>query len=177
MTKHRYLPLCIADWTTDTNHLNHCERGLYLDILILMWRTPDCRVPNDMAWLSKRLRTNPDDIKRLIEEFCDCDGNWITQKRLSKEYDFVTKAHEVRSVAAKRRWDKEKASHNAHAPHFTSLHLTSLHNTSIKKGKKEEESADERFDRFWVAYPRHVGKPLARKAFQTAIRKTSLEEM
>jgi hypothetical protein len=33
------------------------------------------------------------------------------------------------------------------------------------------------FDRFWMAYPRKVGKPAARRAFQTAMKKSPLVEI
>ena len=37
-------------WVADTKHLSRLERGTYLDLLVLMWRTPGCRVPNDDEW-------------------------------------------------------------------------------------------------------------------------------
>jgi hypothetical protein len=41
----------------------------------------------------------------------------------------------------------------------------------------KEKPADGDFERFWAAYPRHVGKPKARQAFQTAMAKTSIDEI
>jgi uncharacterized protein YdaU (DUF1376 family) len=81
-----------------------------------MWRTPHCRVPNDMDWLAKRLRAKPDEIKAILGAFCVSNGNHWTQKRLMHEYEYVTKAHERASVAAKIRWEKKKALKSSNAP-------------------------------------------------------------
>jgi uncharacterized protein YdaU (DUF1376 family) len=128
MTALPYLPLSIEAWTTDTGHLTHCQRGIYLDLLILMWRTPGCRVPNDDKWLIQRLKLQPTEYRPLISEFCQTDGNWITQKRLSKEYKFVIKTHDARSVAAKRKWQKKKDLYRADA-----LTLTLTRSVSVKE--------------------------------------------
>ena len=102
-----------------TCHLTRLERGTYHDLLVLMWRTPGCRVPNDDAWLGKQLRMTPEEVKKelrpIIEEFCRCEGNWVTQKRLSKEYNFVTRASRLRSDGAKSMWKNKKGVSRAYA--------------------------------------------------------------
>jgi hypothetical protein len=45
----------------------------------------------------------------------------------------------------------------------------------VKKRAVKEPANDGDFERFWAAYPRHVGKPKALKAFQAAIGKTTIE--
>lgn len=49
------LPLWTDAWVADTKHLTWLERGTYHDLLVLMWRSPGCRIPNDDHWLAKRL--------------------------------------------------------------------------------------------------------------------------
>jgi uncharacterized protein YdaU (DUF1376 family) len=115
MAKFPALPLWTDAWVADTKHLTICERGLYHDLLVLMWRSPGCRVPNDPEWLTKRLNAPPNEIKPIIEEFCVNDGNWLTQKRLMREYNYVTKKSQVQSVRAKIRWEKEKNNARAYA--------------------------------------------------------------
>src|SRR5262252_8436929 len=106
------LPLWTDAYLADTRHLNDTEHGRYLMLLMLMWRTPLCRLPNDDAWLGRKLAKTPveivEQIRPLIQEFCRTDGNWITQKRLAQEFKYVTKTHERRSESAKRRWNKQK---------------------------------------------------------------------
>lgn len=111
MSKLPALPLFVDAWVADTAHLTRIERGLYFDLLTLMWRTPDCRVPNDIPWIARRLRCDDGEVEilhQLIAEFCQSSGNWITQKRLRKEYAFVSDRVEKRRDAAKSRWNKEK---------------------------------------------------------------------
>jgi uncharacterized protein YdaU (DUF1376 family) len=114
------LPLWTDAWVADTKHLNRCERGTYHDLLVLMWRTPGCRVPNDLDWLGKRLGMTPDEVSKelvpLLTEFCISSGNYLTQKRLSAEYLYVQTKTRRRSDAAKLRWDKKNRPYNADAP-------------------------------------------------------------
>ena len=94
-------------WVADTAHLTRLERGTYLDFLVLMWRTPGCRVPNDDDWLAKHMRMTLKEIHKelrpIIGEFCQCDGNHIFQKRLQKEFVRAFKVGERMSVLRKRR--------------------------------------------------------------------------
>ena len=108
MAKFPALPLWTDAWVADTHHLRVCERGLYIDLLILMWRSPKCRVPNDEIWLAKHLGVPAKDFKPLIKEFCQCDGNHITQKRLLREFFYLRKRRAQQSARAKVRWRKEK---------------------------------------------------------------------
>jgi uncharacterized protein YdaU (DUF1376 family) len=114
------LPLFTDAWVADTKHLTRLERGTYHDLLVLMWRSPNCRVPNDDAWLGKRLGMTPDEVKSelrpIIAEFIQSDGNWLMQKRLQKEFAWVSKNSKKRSDAAKARWNKEKDACKSNAP-------------------------------------------------------------
>lgn len=88
------LTLWTDAWVADTAHLSVERRGLYHDMLVLAWRTPGCRLPCDRAWLLVHLRltfngsrsTAADHLEPIIGEYWTADGNWLTQKRLTKEY-------------------------------------------------------------------------------------------
>src|SRR5262245_18434226 len=88
------LPLYTDAWGAGTRHLpgpvGRQKRCLYDDLIVLMWRSPDCRVPNTDTWLADHLDLAADEVTELIRpvirEFCQSDGNWITQKRLRKEF-------------------------------------------------------------------------------------------
>jgi uncharacterized protein YdaU (DUF1376 family) len=106
------LPLFTDALLADTDHLSDAEFGLYLRILIAMWRSPNCQIPNDKQWLSKRFRQPIEiidkDLMRLIAEFCVNSGNSLTQKRLLKEYNYLSKKRQNCSVAARSMWAKKK---------------------------------------------------------------------
>lgn len=111
MAEFAALPLFTDAWIADTGHLTRLERGIYMDLLILMWRSPECRVPNDLRWIARRLRVEESEMQTLcdcIEEFCTSDGNWITQKRLTKEWRYTQLKRRKNIASAKSRWKKEK---------------------------------------------------------------------
>lgn len=111
MAEFAALPLFTDSWIADTAHLTRLERGLYCDLLVLMWRSPECRVPNDLDWISRRLRCDESErrtLELIVAEFCQSTGNWITQKRLAKEFSYVREKSKKQSDRAKSRWDKDK---------------------------------------------------------------------
>ena len=103
-------------WVADTRHLRgkigKLKRCLYMDLLIEMWRTPGCRVPNDDNWLQEHLDVNEEECRDLlrpvIKEFCQTDGNWIFQKRLQKEFLRAAAIQRAQSARAKSGWKKRK---------------------------------------------------------------------
>lgn len=77
----------------DTQHLSATEFGAYLLTLIVAWRTPDCRLPDDDEYLARITRAgrNWSRIKPRVMAFWTLgeDGRWF-QKRLLREREFVT---------------------------------------------------------------------------------------
>lgn len=113
------LPLWIDAWVSDTAHLSRAERGLYHDLLVLMWKTPGCRVPNDIPWIARKLRCTDDEVyvlEVILAEYCHSSGNWVVQKRLQKEFEYVFSKSKKQSERAKSRWDKEKDGCHGSAP-------------------------------------------------------------
>lgn len=107
-----FFPLAIDAYLSDCGHLTDAEHGRYLLLLMELWRAPRQRIPNDDTWLARRFRRSVEavreELRPLISEFCKCDGNWITQKRLSKEFLYVTGQRKKQSDRAKSRWNKDK---------------------------------------------------------------------
>lgn len=115
------LPLFTDSLLADTSHLNDEEFGRYMRLLIVTWRSPECRIPNDPAWIAKRLRLDSLQydrlIKPLVAEFFRADADadadalkWLTQKRLKKEWKYTVEKREKNKAAAKSRWNKDKIS-------------------------------------------------------------------
>ena len=103
----------------DCGHLSDAEHGRYFLLLMLIWRSPGIRIPNDPVWIARKLRRTIDeyekDIAPLIAEFCRSDGNWITQKRLTQEFAFLQKHSKKQRGNAKSRWNKEKDAYQSDA--------------------------------------------------------------
>jgi uncharacterized protein YdaU (DUF1376 family) len=102
------LPLWTDAYLGDTAHLTNEEHGVYLRLLMFAWRSPECCLPDDdkrlaiMTGLSdKKWRA----IRPVIASFWTiANGAW-TQKRLTKERDFVRGKSEKNRDAAKARWE------------------------------------------------------------------------
>jgi uncharacterized protein YdaU (DUF1376 family) len=112
MSKLPYLCFWVDDWQGATHHLTFEQRGAYLDILLLMWKAPRGRIPNDPEWISHKLgvtaKTFDSLIAPLIAEFCQTTGNWITQHRLLQELERAAKRSQAQSVRSKARWNNKK---------------------------------------------------------------------
>ena len=107
-----FMPLWTDAYLSDTDHLSFEEHGIYLKLLMLIWRTPGCQLPNDEGWICRRLRVSTTQfnelVKPLMEEFLDNTGNHITSRRLQREFTASKNRSRQQSVRAKSRWNKEK---------------------------------------------------------------------
>lgn len=111
MPKFPALPLFVDAYWVDAGHLSDAEHGRYLMMLMQMWIAPYCRLPNDDKWLARKFRRTVEDVQRdlrpIIVEFMQTDGNWITQKRLQKEWVWCQNKRYQNSASAKSRWKQE----------------------------------------------------------------------
>ena len=175
MAKFPHLPLWTDAYMADTLHLTHEEHGLYLMLLMTIWRSPDCKIPNDLTWVKRRLRATDQQmenlVKNLLDEFFTTTGNHITQKRLKEEYEYVRKKAKKNSVSAKSRWQKEKQVCERNAPIPTPI--PSIRDTNVSLSLK----TDNLFEQWYKPWPRKVGKGGARKAFKSALKKTDFETL
>jgi uncharacterized protein YdaU (DUF1376 family) len=92
------LPLFTDAFIADTGHLSAQQTGAYMMLLMMAWRSPECRLPDDDDKLARWARVDRRTwlkIKPAVMEFWTlADGFWA-QKRLSKERDVVSKRAEV----------------------------------------------------------------------------------
>src|SRR6516164_3858879 len=114
------MPLFTDAWIADTLHLSRAERGLYFDLLVLIWRTPGCKCPNDEAWLLTRLKITENSetemLRRIISEFCISDGNRVWQKRLFKEFEFCKRQSDRRKGKTNKENTRNRNPSSDHAP-------------------------------------------------------------
>lgn len=185
------LPVFTDAYMRDCWHLTDAEHGRYFMLMFLIWQTPNCRIPNEPEWIARKLRkTHAEfdaEIAPIIKEFCEVDGNWIIQKRLKREYDYLKRTSKSQSDRAKSRWNKEKsksrnaadehpaaraghppASDPAMPPHPTHTHTLkeeTRHDADASSNGKLFDLDDvsptsiehPRFAEFWEAYPKRDG--------------------
>jgi uncharacterized protein YdaU (DUF1376 family) len=108
-----YFPLYPTDYEADTAHLTLEEDGAYNRLLRLMWVTPGCSVPDDSAWIARRMRVDMVTFLRLVEpvidEFCKRIGGRVLSPRLQREWEKIAETSRKHSDAAKKRWNMQGA--------------------------------------------------------------------
>jgi uncharacterized protein YdaU (DUF1376 family) len=101
-----YFPMYPADFEADTSHLTLEEDGAYNRLLRLMWMTPGCSLPDDDAWLARRLRVSPETmakvVRPLIGEFMQTKNGRVFSARLQREFKKADETSTARSRAGKR---------------------------------------------------------------------------
>jgi len=84
------MPFYVSDYEADTTHLTIEEDGAYNRLLRLCWRTPGCSIPNDEAWIMKRVRVDVETfetvVKPVIDEFFRTEKGRVFQVRQMREY-------------------------------------------------------------------------------------------
>ena len=120
-----YFPMYPSDFEAKTSHLTLAEDGAYNRLLRIMWMTSGCTIPDDDAWIMRRLRCDKDTfdtiVRVVIDEFFTSKNGRLSNAKLSVIFDTTNEAHEKRVAAgskggkAKALQTKDKASSNATA--------------------------------------------------------------
>lgn len=118
-----FMPLYVADYLADTQHLTVEQHGAYFLLLMAMWRSGG-RLPSEAAKLARIVRMTPSRWGKIAADvmaFFEVEGGEITQKRLSEELEKASEKNRRRASAgsrggtAKSLKSKETASSNATA--------------------------------------------------------------
>ena len=98
------LPLWTDAYLADTMHLTCMESGAYLHLLIAAWRSPGCNLPDDDKLLPRFAKCTPAQwrkVKDVVSQFWAIENDFWTQKRLSKERNYVNSKRNQQSLAGK----------------------------------------------------------------------------
>ena len=163
------MPLYVADYLGDTQHLSLEQHGAYLLLLMAMWRSGG-RLPNDPSKLSRIVRLSPARWARIADDvmafFDECGGD-ITQGRLASEIEKAAKKSQVRSEAGRAGAEAKALKNNNVAQAIASPLLK--HSSEPEPELREEEKPDPigscpkpargrisypaDFEEFWKGYP------------------------
>ena len=113
-----YMPLYVADYVGDTQHLSTEQHGAYLLLLMALWRGGG-RLPNDPVKIARIVRLSPSKWGRIADDvmaFFTVDGGEITQKRLAAEIEKASKKSQVRSEAGKAGAEAKALKNNKQQP-------------------------------------------------------------
>jgi len=177
-----------SDFEAKTSHLTLEEDGAYNRLLRLMWMTPGCSLPDDDAWVARRMRVSTTDFHRvilpIIAEFMVRKGGRIVSPRLREEFEKADVTYKLRSEAGKK-GGRPKAIDNKQNDAKAGL-------SQSKAGPKQPEPEPEplreigkpismrvkepdRFDEFWASVPKKAAKADAVKAYAKALKTADAE--
>lgn len=111
------MPLWTDAYLADTGHLSTLEHGVYLLLLMTMWRAGGT-LPNDEKKLARFARLNATEWKKVREnimEFFEVEGDEIRQRRLKKELEFIRDKKRKASESARSKWLKKQEADDADA--------------------------------------------------------------
>lgn len=118
-----YFPFYPKDYEAKTAHLTLAEDGAYMRLLRLAWMTPGCSLPDDDAWIKRRMRVSDAEfasvVKVVLDEFFVRKSGRLISQKLTDEYQKTDVAHAKRVLAgsmggkAKAANLKDKQSSNA----------------------------------------------------------------
>ncbi len=115
-----HMPLYTADFIADTTHLEAEETGAYLMLLMIMWQSPGCRLPDIDERLRRWARCSAKkwkSIKPVVFEYFeqDAEGFWFSP-RLQAEHEKLTSMMAKRSEAGRRGGLASAQKRNSQAP-------------------------------------------------------------
>ena len=192
-----YFAFYPTDFEADTSHLTLEEDGAYNRLLRLCWMSPGCSLPDDDAWIMRRLRVDQDAFDRVVrivlDEFFDRRAGRVSNARLTREFVASGDKHSRRVSAgklggtAKAQKTKGNSPSNARAmpkqpepepepeqeeEEDANASLSDLPKKPPVKFSPKPPPTDDGFEAFWEAVPRKVAKGAAKKAYAKALRLT-----
>ncbi len=100
-----YFPLYPKDFEAKTSHLTLEEDGAYNRLLRLCWLTPGCSLPDDPAWIARRMRIDAATFDRvvapLLDEFFTRAKGRLVNRKLTEVFNESNEKHSRRVEAGK----------------------------------------------------------------------------
>lgn len=185
------LPVWTDAYLADTHPgLSLDEHGCYFLMMMLAWRLPGCRLPDDDHYIAARLnipvaRFQKKYRKKMLEFWKISDGFW-SQKRLTKEHNYIQnkreQAREAGIASAKAKKTKETRPTDVEQPLQRNANgkdgdSTDENTTPTPTPTPIREKYKKEFEEWYSAYPRHKGRGQAERAYRTARKKASAETL
>lgn len=101
-----YFPMYPGDFEAKTSHLSIAEDGAYNRLLRICWMSPGCSIPNDEAWIFRRVRAHSEEdkvaVRAVLAEFFTEKAGRLANPRLAREWLAANEAHAKRVSAGSR---------------------------------------------------------------------------
>ena len=101
-----YMPIYVAVFGAEPGDFTISGDGAYNRLLRLCWLTRGCSIPDDPAWIARRMRCDADEYHSLVapvlSEFFSRRNGRLFQKRQLKEWRRAEMLAKKRSEAGKK---------------------------------------------------------------------------
>lgn len=176
---HTY-PWHVGDFGKDTNHLGEDETpvtvkaGLIRELayrrLLDLYYSQEGPIPNKTQWVSTRIRmaSQPALVGSVLREFFTLQDGFWHQKRADAEI-----AKYQKRADSNRKNGKNGGRKPSGNPVGTQSVTTRTRTRTINTPLTPQGEAA--FEEFWSAYPRKVGRPIARGQFAKALTRTTAD--
>ena len=174
-----YIRLYIPDYLSSTAHLNPTEHGVYLLLIMNYWQRGG-PLPADKASLSQTCGMSRSQFngvfEKIVKFFCEIDG-LLYHSRIEHELLKVSVKSQKNSnsgkLSAAKRANERSTNVDRTFNHTDTDTDTDKEKTIARKPRESVLENIEGFEFFWTDYPRKIGKGAAKKAWKSAILKTS----
>jgi len=162
-----YYQFNIGDYKSHTEHLSEMEDLTYRRLLdwYYLHETP---IPLDLTETARqiRMRSHSDCITLVLQEYFErTNDGWIHHRANAEILKAGDKSQKA-SESAKARWKKKDANALPTQSESNATHNTLPITQDTKHKEKQPTALSVRFDEFWKAYPKKIGKDAAKKAFE-----------
>lgn len=164
-----YFNLYPTDFEAKTSHLTLEEDGAYNRLLRLCWMMHECSIPDDNAWIMRRMRVDQDTFERVvlvvIGEFFTRTNGRLSNDRMNRELALSTERHSKRVSAGKKGGEAKALKTLAAAPSKAKAMLYQPEpepEPDIRGLGKPKPMA---FSEFWDVWPIKISKAAAERAW------------
>lgn len=198
-----WMPFYVGDYLRDTGRLTTEGHGAYL-LLILDYWTSGAALPDDDDQLAAIVRLplqRWQKLRPLLEKFFRVDNGVWWHKRVEQEIYQANAITELRSIAgiagANARWSHKQKHGNRTREPLANVKQTVWQNDAQSQSQSPEESISsasrppprkrsaktllnghiEEFEEIYSAYPRHVARGAAERAFLAALKETDFQTL
>ena len=183
--KQPYFRFFASDWLGGTRGMKAAEVGVYITLIAMMYERCE-PIPEDHKRLARQCGCSVSMLISILEMLIEdrkitrVDGG-IWNDRVEKEFKWREKNSEQSTEAANARWGK--ANKNNDDPMHTQCerNADSMPNQKPEARSQKENNPpnaeQDHFAEWYAAYPRHVGRGQAERAYRQALRKLSHAEL
>lgn len=156
-----YYQFNIGDYVKHTAHLSPLEDIAYRRLLDLYYDT-ETPIPNDIPWVSRRLRLGSEIIESVLKEFFDVgEKGWINLRADDEIKAFHAFNAKQKSNGIKGGRPKKTQNNPVVSQTKPKITLTTTHKPTTNTADQPDG-----FTAFWTVYPKKVSKPAAIRAFK-----------